>query len=1313
MATTATDADGLYTFTGLHGGDYLVQVDASSVVTTSFGVTSTLATAMDLVSGTNPHDVSLSNGQAYTTADFGYNWGGSIGDYVWWDNNVNRLQDEDPATPIANAAVLLYYDANDNGILDLVGQPGGDTDFGFAMTNASGLYLFDNLPPGRFLVDVYEDSITTDGARNVVPTTSNVVFVNLGPNQDVLTADFGYFVGALVEGNVFWDENHNGVLDSGEQNPAHLLNNVTVNIVCLGPDGAAGGGDDYSGSMDSGTQTLPNGHFSFIVPPGPCTLTYDQADIPAQYGDRTTPTTYTFTAIAGEDWHPSFDFGVDNSGSIGDTIYVDDNRNGVQDPEEPGLEGVTVYLYNSSGTVLFGVTATGVQGKYLFESLADGAYDVVVNEATLPENYVQIADPDFPGQDCNLIFSCDSRSLVNISNGGSDLDRDFGYKFLPPILVSTYTIRGSVWEDKDGDGVYERNGNDGLSNTADDERPIANVRVTVDCTGVITQTFTVTTTQSILGGNWAVSAIPEGATCTIDADESTLPGSSYVATTPATLTVSNIQADVLNQNFGYQRQLGTVSGTVCAGSGATPGQCETGQDPLSTVTVTLVYAGADGFLGTSDDVTQTTTTDANGVYTFTGLLAGNYQVLETNPPGYISLADRDGFNPDNISFTLMPGVVLTGQDFEDAPPPDLAVSKVLSAPVGGTATVSDTITFTIRITNTGLTALTALTVTDTYDPAALRLTSHSVAPDAQASGFITWTTSLTPSLPLSPGQALTLTIDFYAEAPTSSGVTTNTVTVVATDVFSRTTLPQQDSANVAIRAAADLAIAKADDPDPVMAGEALTYTLLYTNSGPSPAQAVFITDTLPAGVTFGGVVSETPAISGPVVAGQTLTWNLPTLAANASGSIVFIASVGSSVQGVITNTAAVTSTTYDPTPENNTDQEPTLAQATAVVGDLVWWDVDGDGRQDAGEPGIPGVDVVLSNGVVMTTTTDASGVYTFSSLPAGAHILTIPAYEFGPGGTLASWNASPQNALGVPDDLDSDADPLTHQATVTLNPAQMDQSVDFGFTYAANYAISKRLHTPDPVRIGDPVSFTVRITNTGSAAITSLPLTDQYNNTFLTYGYMGSHAAPASVDAIDDGQIVWADVTQGAGLGSGLSVTVVFTFTAREDSTSLPNGEAINTAIVSRAYADPDGAGPIPPARLPQRSDSDGVRIMRATGLGVVGFRAASEGEGVRLTWRTLSETRIAGFNVLRAASTGGMLPAADAYQAVNGSAILATQAGSDQGASYSYRDEATTPGVVYHYRLEILRTDGGTEVYGDAEATVATRRLYAPLIIR
>ena len=88
-------------------------------------------------------------------------------------------------------------------------------------------YLIPNLPPGNYIVDVYEDSITTDGIRDTVPTTGENVVVGLVPgNMSVDTADFGYYVGARVEALVFWDENQNGVRDSGESR----LSGITVTL---------------------------------------------------------------------------------------------------------------------------------------------------------------------------------------------------------------------------------------------------------------------------------------------------------------------------------------------------------------------------------------------------------------------------------------------------------------------------------------------------------------------------------------------------------------------------------------------------------------------------------------------------------------------------------------------------------------------------------------------------------------------------------------------------------------------------------------------------------------------------------------------------------------------------------------------------------------------------------------------------------------------------------------------------------------------------------------------------------------------------
>lgn len=61
------------------------------------------------------------------------------------------------------------------------------------------------------------------------------------------------------------------------------------------------------------------------------------------------------------------------------------------------------------------------------------------------------------------------------------------------------------------------------------------------------------------------------------------------------------------------------------------------------------------------------------------------------------------------------------------------------------------------------------------------------------------------------------------------------------------------------------------------------------------------------------------------------------------------------------------------------------------IGDTVYCDTNGNGVQDAGEPGIAGVTVVLGGPVAASTTTDANGQYLFSNLPAGAYVVMVDA----------------------------------------------------------------------------------------------------------------------------------------------------------------------------------------------------------------------------------------------------------------------------------------------------------------------------------
>ncbi len=60
---------------------------------------------------------------------------------------------------------------------------------------------------------------------------------------------------------------------------------------------------------------------------------------------------------------------------------------------------------------------------------------------------------------------------------------------------------------------------------------------------------------------------------------------------------------------------------------------DTGEPGIGGVPVNLAGAGPDGIFGTPDDITRTTTTDNNGIYSFPGLPAGSYRVSANNPPG--------------------------------------------------------------------------------------------------------------------------------------------------------------------------------------------------------------------------------------------------------------------------------------------------------------------------------------------------------------------------------------------------------------------------------------------------------------------------------------------------------------------------------------------------------------------------------------------------------------------------------------------------------------------------------------------------------
>jgi uncharacterized repeat protein (TIGR01451 family) len=112
-----------------------------------------------------------------------------------------------------------------------------------------------------------------------------------------------------------------------------------------------------------------------------------------------------------------------------------------------------------------------------------------------------------------------------------------------------------------------------------------------------------------------------------------------------------------------------------------------------------------------------------------------------------------------------------------------------------------------------------------------------------------------------------------------------------------------------------------------------------------------------------------------------------------------------------------------------------VTSCTGSIGNFVWNDLDRDGIQDSGEPGISGVAVSLTgNGKTFTTTTDANGAYQFSGLCSGTYTVTVS--------TPCKFSPSP-TAQGSDPTKDSNGSPT---ASVTLGTnSTTNQTIDFGF----------------------------------------------------------------------------------------------------------------------------------------------------------------------------------------------------------------------------------------------------------------------------
>lgn len=601
----------------------------------------------------------------------------TIGNSVWLDENGDGYQDAGEAG-IANLTVELWN--ADHTVL-----------LATTITDANGNYVFKDVAPGAYQVDVLDSSLpsglvqttviggSADGTNKADPYTLTVT-----ANDEALQADFGFNwapssdtdgnTGAGAIGDRLWIDDGDGIQEPGEPG----MYNVSVELLTPGPDGIFGTADDvvaattttgYDGSYIF--DGLAAGAYAIRVNGGVTPTGYTQTGDPDQPGEACTTCdnrTTTPILLAPGDVYVNADFGytptAGNGGNIGDTLWVDADRDAIIDSAEPRLAGVTVSLIRDldgdgvwdPGEPIIASDVTNANGEYLFTNLpvADGTgtddYLVWVNDT---ENVLFGLVPTY---DNNGVGTPNLSAVTNLTSAG-DTNQDFAYA--PPGHANGEGLIGdTIFYDQDSD------------NTPDAGEGLEGVRVNLyfDSNGdgnydsgepLIFSTLTNESGQYFFGnlpaGNYVVmvdpTTLPTGVTNTYDPDTTNSP----VNEAGLTLAAGDVNLDL---DFGYRDTSApnSISGTLWNDANA-DGILSGESGRFQGVTIVL--------RDSSGKIIATTTTDASGNYSFTNLPDGTYTVDVTDEnnvlDGYWHSLGTAG-NDNNSQLDPYTITVTNGQD---------------------------------------------------------------------------------------------------------------------------------------------------------------------------------------------------------------------------------------------------------------------------------------------------------------------------------------------------------------------------------------------------------------------------------------------------------------------------------------------------------------------------------------------------------------------------------------------------------------------------------------------------------------------------
>ena len=479
--------------------------------------------------------------------------------------------------------------------------------------------------------------------------------------------------------------------------------------------------------------------------------------------------------------------------------------------------------------------------------------------------------------------------------------------------------------------------------------------------------------------------------------------------------------------------------------------------------MTLGSATGSGWTCTDDGLVPTKVTCVTSAVVTSGAAAPPVTIVahvapSAGPATLVNTADVSGVDPDP---DLTNNHAADPVDVHDVG--NVSISKTVSGanPVAAGATTQ----FTLTVSSDGPSDADAVVVSDTL-PAGMTLQNVS-APGWSCTSDATSFSCTRPTL--AAGTSAALVVDVSVRASLPDGTTLSNTAHVSTSTNGDDPLDNDSTASVSVVTRADLSITKSHAQSSVAAGQAVDWTIVVTNHGPSDAQGpITVVDQLPQHLSITSWNGPwTCVVSGPASDVVTCTWDTPPLASGDSADDLVLHTLVApdAPDGPLTNHASVSSPTTDPNPGNN--QTDDTVQTHPVADVSVTKTHTGHGRV--------GDTVTFSLTVHNAGPSSAADVLLVDTLPTGlTYVSSSPAGSTAGSGTFTSCSL----ANGTTDTLQC---PLTG-LLLPSGSAQVDVTVTV--TAAAFPGVTNRAEVSTSTDDSDPSN------NTASDPLVVDPLAD-------------------------------------------------------------------------------------------------------------------------------------------------------------------------------------------------------------------------------